>query len=86
MVEVAKALSVDARILIMDEPSSALTEAEIDQLFSAIGRLTARQVAVIYISHRLEEVSRVGRRATVMRDGRRVATAISRHRSPIWFE
>ena len=74
MIEVAKALSLDARILIMDEPTSALTDAEIDQLFAAIVRLTAQQVSVIYISHRLEEVSRIGRRATVMRDGRRVAT------------
>ena len=56
MIEVAKALSLDARILIMDEPTSALTDAEIDQLFAAIVRLTAQQVSVIYISHRLEEV------------------------------
>jgi ribose transport system ATP-binding protein len=74
MVEVAKALSLDARILIMDEPTSALTESEIDQLFSAIGRLTTRGVAVIYISHRMEELARVGHRATVMRDGRYIAT------------
>jgi ribose transport system ATP-binding protein len=74
MVEVAKALSLDARILIMDEPTSALTESEIDQLFAAIAGLTARGVSVIYISHRLEELGRVGHRATVMRDGRRVAT------------
>jgi ribose transport system ATP-binding protein len=74
MVEVAKALSLDARVLIMDEPTSALTESEIDQLFSAIAGLTVRGVSVIYISHRLEELARVGHRATVMRDGRQVAT------------
>ena len=74
MVEVAKALSLDARILIMDEPTSALTESEIDELFRAIGRLTKRGVAVIYISHRMQELARVGHRATVMRDGRYVAT------------
>jgi ribose transport system ATP-binding protein len=74
MVEVAKALSIDARILIMDEPTSALTESEIDQLFAAIGRLTARGVSVIYISHRMEELFRVGHRATIMRDGRYIAT------------
>jgi len=74
MVEVAKALSVDARIVIMDEPTSALTESEIDQLFAAIDRLTARGAAIIYISHRLQELERVGRRATVMRDGRYIAT------------
>jgi ribose transport system ATP-binding protein len=74
MVEVAKALSIDARILIMDEPTSALTESEIDQLFAAIGRLTSRGVSVVYISHRMEELARVGHRATVMRDGRYIAT------------
>jgi ribose transport system ATP-binding protein len=74
MVEVAKALSIDARILIMDEPTSALTESEIDELFAAIARLTARGVSVVYISHRMEELARVGQRATVMRDGRHIAT------------
>ncbi|PYR74409.1 MAG: sugar ABC transporter ATP-binding protein [Acidobacteria bacterium] len=74
MVEVAKALSLDAKILIMDEPTSALTESEIEQLFAAIRRLTARGGGVIYISHRLEELSRIGDRATVLRDGRYVAT------------
>jgi ribose transport system ATP-binding protein len=74
MVEVAKALSIDARILIMDEPTSALTDTEIDQLFAVIAQLTARGVSVIYISHRMEELSRVGHRATVMRDGRSIAT------------
>ena len=74
MVEVAKALSLDARILIMDEPTSALTESEIDQLFAAIARLTKQGVSVIYISHRMEELSRIGTRATVMRDGRYIAT------------
>jgi ribose transport system ATP-binding protein len=74
MVEVAKALSIEARILIMDEPTSALTDTEIDQLFAVIAQLTARGVSVIYISHRMEELSRVGHRATVMRDGRSIAT------------
>jgi ribose transport system ATP-binding protein len=58
----------------MDEPTSALTEAEIGELFATIERLTARGTAVIYISHRLEEVARVGHVVTVLRDGRRVAT------------
>jgi len=74
MVEIAKALSVEARILIMDEPTSALTEAEIDRLFAAIRRLTASGVSVIYISHRLEELARIGTRVTVLRDGRYIAT------------
>jgi ribose transport system ATP-binding protein len=74
MVEVAKALDGQARVIIMDEPTSALTASEIDALFAAIEGLTARGVAVIYISHRLEEVERIGRRVTVLRDGKHVAT------------
>jgi ribose transport system ATP-binding protein len=75
MVEVAKALSgEEARVLVMDEPTSALTSSEIEQLFAAIERLTARGVAVVYISHRMEEVTRIGQRVTVLRDGRHVAT------------
>ena len=74
MVEIAKALSIRARILIMDEPTSALTASEIDQLFAAIRRFTADGVSVIYISHRLEELARVGHRATVLRDGRYIGT------------
>ncbi len=74
MVEVAKALHGEARVLIMDEPTSALTASEIDVLFAAIRGLTERGVAVIYISHRLEEVERIGRRVSVLRDGKHVAT------------
>jgi ribose transport system ATP-binding protein len=74
MVEIARALADDARILIMDEPTSALSEREVAQLFSTIARLTANGVAVIYISHRLEEVFRIGQRVTVLRDGCHVAT------------
>jgi len=78
MVEVAKALSEEGRILIMDEPTSALTNAEIDQLFATIERLRARGTSIIYISHRLEEVARIGDRVTVMRDGRRLTTRPAR--------
>ena len=74
MVEVAKALVGNARILIMDEPTSALTESEITELFATIGRLTARGTAIVYISHRLEELARIGHRVTVLRDGRRIST------------
>jgi ribose transport system ATP-binding protein len=74
MVEVAKALDENTRVMIMDEPTSALTDSEIHELFATIARLTARGAAVIYISHRLEEVDRIGHRVTVLRDGRRVAT------------
>ena len=74
MVEIAKALTVDAKVLVMDEPSSALTSREVDQLFTLIDRLTSRGVAIVYITHRLDEVFRIGRRITVMRDGRHVTT------------
>ncbi len=74
MVEVAKALSLDAKILIMDEPTSALTEQEIQKLFITIRRLKKRGVSIIYISHRLEELFEIGDRVTVLRDGRYVGT------------
>jgi ribose transport system ATP-binding protein len=74
MVEVAKALSQDARVLVMDEPTSALTGSEIAALFESVLRLTARGVAIVYISHRMEEVERIGQRVTVLRDGRNVAS------------
>lgn len=74
MIEVAKALSLDAKILIMDEPTSALSESEIRQLFAAIRRLSAKGVSVIYISHRLEEIFEIGDRVTVLRDGKVIGT------------
>ncbi|HQG46485.1 MAG TPA: sugar ABC transporter ATP-binding protein [bacterium] len=74
MVEVARALSLQARILIMDEPTSALTEQEIAALFALIGRLLKNGVAVIYISHRFEELYEIGNRVTILRDGRFIAT------------
>ncbi len=73
MVEVAKALSIQSRILIMDEPTAPLTSREIDTLFSTIRMLRERGVAIVYISHRLEEVKEICDRATIMRDGRNVA-------------
>ena len=74
MVEVAKALSTDAKILIMDEPTSALTEYEIKELFAAIRMLKEKGVSIIYISHRLEELFEIGDRVTVLRDGRYIGT------------
>jgi ribose transport system ATP-binding protein len=74
MVEVSRALADEARILIMDEPTSALSAREVAQLFATIDRLTSTGVAVIYISHRMEEVFRIGHRVTVLRDGCHVAT------------
>ncbi|MEP0766226.1 MAG: sugar ABC transporter ATP-binding protein [Fimbriimonadia bacterium] len=70
MVEIAKALSTDARILIMDEPTSSLTETETERLFAVIADLRGQGVSVIYISHRLREVTRVADRVVVLRDGR----------------
>ncbi|TFH02081.1 MAG: sugar ABC transporter ATP-binding protein, partial [Calditrichales bacterium] len=74
MVEVAKALSLDAKIIIMDEPTSALTEKEIKELFHTIRQLKKRDVSIIYISHRLEELFEIGDRVTVLRDGKQVTT------------
>lgn len=74
MVEIAKALAFEARVLIMDEPTSALTDRETETLFATIDDIKSRGVSIIYISHRLEEIFRIADRATVMRDGRIVAT------------
>jgi ribose transport system ATP-binding protein len=74
IVEVAKALSMEARILIMDEPTSALTEHEIQSLFATIRKLKKKDVAIIYISHRLDELFEIGDRVTVLRDGKYVGT------------
>jgi ribose transport system ATP-binding protein len=65
-----------ASVLVMDEPTSALTSREVDQLFALIQRLTARGVAIVYITHRLDEVYRIGQRVTVLRDGRNLKTAM----------
>jgi len=74
MVEVARALAFEARILIMDEPTSALTAAEIRTLFALIRSVRARGVGIIYISHRMEEIFEIGDRVTVLRDGHAIAT------------
>jgi ribose transport system ATP-binding protein len=74
MVEIAKALSFNSQVLIMDEPTAALTEAEIDELFRIIRNLRDKGVGIVYISHRLEELKRICDRITVMRDGQYVDT------------
>jgi ribose transport system ATP-binding protein len=74
MVEIAKALSRDARIIVLDEPSAVLADAELAGLFAVMRRLAERGVAFIYISHRLNEVFQITERVTVMKDGRVVAT------------
>jgi ABC-type sugar transport system ATPase subunit len=74
LVEVAKALSLQARLLILDEPTSALSQTEIERLFSVIAALKAHGVTMIYISHKFDEVFRVADRVTVLRDGEYIGT------------
>jgi ribose transport system ATP-binding protein len=74
MIEIAKALSHSAEVVIMDEPTAALTETEIDELFRIIRKLRETGVGVVHISHRLEELKRISDRVTVMRDGQYIAT------------
>ena len=74
IVSMARALSHDTRLIVMDEPSAALDQQEVQALFRVIRELTSQNVAVVYISHRLEEIRQVGDRVTVLKDGRTVAT------------
>jgi ribose transport system ATP-binding protein len=76
VVSMARALAQDAQLIVMDEPSAALAANEVDSLFRLIGELTASGVAVVYISHRLDEIRRIGDVVTVLKDGRTVATGI----------
>src|SRR5579863_4738311 len=69
MVEIAKALSLDARVLVMDEPTAALTEREIETLFKIMRELKARGVAIVYVSHRMEEIFHICDKLSVLRDG-----------------
>ena len=82
MVEIAKALSQNARILVMDEPTAALSDRETELLFAMIARLKAKGVAIIYISHRLSEVFALGDRITVLRDGRKIADLLPSDTTP----
>ena len=81
-VEIAKALSLDSRIMVMDEPTAALAANEVQRLFAQIRRLKERGLAVFYISHRLKEVFEIADRITVLKDGRRVKTVRSREVTP----
>ena len=76
VVSIARALSHDVRLLIMDEPSAILDDGEVETLFDVVRRLTADGVAVVYISHRLDEIRRIGNRVTVLADGRTTATGL----------
>ncbi|MGZ4632466.1 MAG: sugar ABC transporter ATP-binding protein [Actinomycetes bacterium] len=82
IVSMARALSHDARLIVMDEPSAVLAHDEVGNLFRVIRDLTAEGVAVIYISHRLEEIRTIGDRVTVLKDGRTVATNLPAATTP----
>jgi len=82
IVSMARALSHDVRLIVMDEPSAALDPDEVDNLFRIVGDLTADGVAVVYISHRLEEIRRIGDRVTVLKDGRAVAGGLPAKTTP----
>ncbi|MBX2806168.1 MAG: sugar ABC transporter ATP-binding protein [Hyphomicrobiales bacterium] len=82
MVEIAKALSFNSRVLIMDEPTAALNNAEIEELFIIIRRLKSERVGIIYISHKMDELKRIADRVTVMRDGQYVGT-VSAAETPV---
>lgn len=78
MIEIAKSLMTNAQVIIMDEPTAALTEREIDVLFKIIHTLKSKKVAIIYISHRMEEIFKISDRITVMRDGVSIDTALTK--------
>jgi ribose transport system ATP-binding protein len=82
IVSVARALSRDAKLIVMDEPSAVLDGEEVENLFHVVGDLAAAGVAVVYISHRLEEIRRIGDRITVLKDGRTVATGLDARTTP----
>lgn len=85
LVEIARAVSLDTRILIMDEPTSALSAAEVDVLFRVIADLKARGVAIVYISHRLEELMRIGDYITVLKDGQITGHAMVKDIDTRWI-
>jgi ribose transport system ATP-binding protein len=82
VVSMARALSRDARLIVMDEPSAVLDPEEVSNLFRVIRGLTERGVAVVYISHRLEEIRQIGNRVTVLKDGATVATGLDARETP----
>lgn len=83
LTEIAKALAQDAKVLIMDEPTASLAKHEAEALFSLIERLKAKGIAIVYISHRMDEVYRIADRITVLRDGVRVLTEALSDLTPV---
>jgi len=75
LVEIARAISVDAKVVVMDEPTSAITESDVETLFGHIERLRASGVGIVYISHKMDEIFRIADRITVLRDGELIRTA-----------
>jgi len=82
LIEIAKALSINASLIIMDEPNSSLSDTETERLFSVIGALKSRGVSVIYVSHKIDEVLRIADRITVLRDGALVGTVAAAESTP----
>ncbi|MEU8137830.1 sugar ABC transporter ATP-binding protein [Streptodolium elevatio] len=82
IVSMARALSHDARLIVMDEPSAALAHDEVESLFRTVRELTSAGVAVVYISHRLDEIREIGDRVTVLKDGRTVASGLPARETP----
>lgn len=77
MIEIAKAISYNSNIIIMDEPTSAISEREVDNLFKIIERLKKQNVAIIYISHKMKEIYKIADRITIFRDGQYIATKVA---------
>ena len=82
IVSMARALSRDVKVMVMDEPSAVLDSAEVEQLFDVVRELTSQGVAVIYISHRLEEIRQIGDRVTILKDGKTVAAGLDAKTTP----
>ncbi|HET7623679.1 MAG TPA: sugar ABC transporter ATP-binding protein [Verrucomicrobiae bacterium] len=82
LVEIARAVALDCRVLVLDEPTSSLTTKDIQKLFALIRRLKSKNISIVYISHFLEEVKEISDRFTVLRDGETVGTGVTREMSP----
>ena len=74
LVEIAKAVSADCKVLILDEPTSSLTAAEVEALFTIVDELRSKGVAIVYISHKMDEILRISDEVTIMRDGQYIGT------------